>query len=141
MKNHLAPRILITLLGVALILMAASEALLGYAGESVTAVLTSIRRVGGERPEAIPGRYSYDISYTFNLPNGKEISGSTKKVGDSVFLKTDGSSTVQVRYLTICPHINTLEGYAAFGWSQVVLILVGVFLIYFMNSKNRNPEE
>jgi len=135
MKNQVLPRVLISLLGVAFIFMAASEIMLGLVGKSRPAVVTSIRREGGERDEVIPGRYTYNISYTFTLPDGREISGFTKKIGDSVFLKADGKSTVQIRYLSAFPFINMLEKDSGFGMRQAILVLVGGLLIFLINHK------
>lgn len=72
MKHSIIARILITLLGIALVLMGVSQAILGFAGKSTSAVITDIRREGGERTDGKPGRYTYNISYTFTLPDGKE---------------------------------------------------------------------
>lgn len=120
--------------------MAVSQLLLGFWGESTAAVMTNIRREGGERSESIPNRYTYNISYRFTLPDGKEIDGFTKKVSGPVFLKADGTSTVMVRYLPVFPHINSLEEFSRFGGSQIVLVLTGVFLVYFINKRNVTVE-
>jgi hypothetical protein len=141
MKEGLIPRILITLLGIGLIFMGASQVSLGFVGESAPAVITDIRREGGERADGKPGRYTYNISYTFTLPDGKEINGFTKKIGDSVYLKADGTSTVRVRYFPVFPYINAMEPDTGFGAGQVVIILAGGFLIFFMNSKKGGGHE
>lgn len=125
MKKRLIPRILITLLGIGLIFMGASQAILGFVGESASAVITNIRREGGERADGKSGRYTYSIGYTFALPDGKEISGFAKRVGDSVYLKADGTSTVRVRYFSVFPHINAMERDAELGAGQVVLMITG----------------
>lgn len=135
MKHSIIARILITLLGIALVLMGVSQAILGFAGKSTSAVITDIRREGGERTDGKPGRYTYNISYTFTLPDGKEINGFTKKIGDSVYLKADGTSTTRVRYFPAFPYINAMERDTGFGAGQLVLILAGGFLIFFMNRK------
>lgn len=140
MKKGLIPRILITLLGVGLIFMGASEAMLGVAGKSTSAVITSVRREGGERTDGKPGRYTYNISYTFTLPDGKEINGFTKQIGDSVYLKADGTSTVRVRYFPAFPFINAMERDTTLGAGQVILMIAGGFLIFFMNRKKRDKD-
>jgi len=140
-KHKVIPRILITLLGIALILMGASEIILGFAGKSASAVITDIRREGGERTDGNPGRYTYNISYTFTLPDGKKINGYTKKIGDSVYLKPNGTSTTRVRYLPAFPYINAMEQDTGFGAGQLVLILAGGFLIFFMNGKKGGRHE
>jgi hypothetical protein len=137
MKRKLLPRIFITLLGAALILWGAGKIALGIIGEPETATITHIRREGGERNDIKPGQYTYNISYTFALPDGKEINGFTKKIGDSVYLKADGTSTVRVRYFSTFRYINAMERDAGLGVGQVVLMIVGGFLIFFMNRKKR----
>ena len=82
MKRKLLPRIFITLLGAALILWGAGKIALGIISEPEKAVITHIRREGGELTDIKPGRYTYNISYTFTLPDGKEINGFTKQIGD-----------------------------------------------------------
>jgi hypothetical protein len=67
MKRKLLPRILIALLGTALILWGAGRIALGIIGEPETAIITHIRREGGERTDGKSGRYTYNISYTFTL--------------------------------------------------------------------------
>lgn len=135
MKKGLIPRILITVLGIGLVFMGASQALLGFAGKSASAAVTDIRREGGERTDGKPGRYTYNISYTFALPDGKEINGFTKKIGDSVYLKADGTSTVRIRYFPVFPYINVMERDAGLGAGQVVLMIAGGFLIFFINRR------
>lgn len=135
MKRRIIPRVLITMLGIGLILMGISQTILGFAGISTSAVITDIRREGGERTYGKSGRYTYNISYTFTLPNGKKINGFTKKIGDSVYLKADGTSTMGVRYFPAVPYINAMEQDTGFGAGQLVLIFAGGFLIFFMNQK------
>lgn len=133
MKKGWVPRILITLLGIGMIWMGAAEALLGFAGNSAPAVITDIRREGGERAESNPGRYTYNISYTFTLPDGKKINGFAKQIGSAVFLKADGTSVTQVRYLPAFPAVNAMERDTGLGVRQMVLMLAGGFLIAAMN--------
>lgn len=135
MKKGLIPRILITLLGICLIFMGMSQAVLGFIGKSTSAVITDIRREGGERTDGKPGRYTYNISYAFTLPDGKEIDGFTKHIGDSVYLKADGTSTVRVRYFPAFPFINAMERDAGLGAGQAVLMIAGGLLIFLMNRK------
>ncbi len=133
--KKLIPRIWITLLGIALILMGVLEAVLGFAGASTPAVVTGIRREGGERADAVAGRYTYNISYTFTLPGGKEIHGYAKKIGSSIYLKAGGASTVRVRYLVPFPYINAMESDTGLGAGQLVLILAGGLLVFVLNRR------
>lgn len=132
MKRKLLPRIFITLLGTAFILWGAGRIALGIIGEPEKAVITHIRREGGERTDIRPGRYTYSISYTFTLPDGKEISGFTKQIGDGIYLKADGTSTVQIRYLSSFPYFSALEKDVGVGTGSLVLIVAGCILVILM---------
>lgn len=135
MKQKILPRILLSLLGVALVLWGIGNTALGVVGKSASAVITSIRREGGERADGKPGRYTYNISYTFTLPDGKEVNGFSKQIGNSVFLKADGTSNVRIRYFPDFPYFNAMEKDTGFGAGQLVLILAGGFLIFLINRK------
>lgn len=141
MKTRVIPRILITLLGIGLIFLGASEIVLGFVGKSTSAVITDFRREGGERTDGKSGRYTYNISYTFTLPDGKKVSGFTKRVGDSVYLKADGTSTVQVRYFPAFPYINAMKQDTGLGAGQVVLMITGGFLIFAMSRRKEGGHE
>lgn len=140
MKRTLLPRILITLLGAALILWSVGEIALGHFGVRASAAVTHIRREGGERAEAVPNRYTYNISYTFVLPDGKAVHGFTKKIGDAVYLKADGTGRIAVRYWQAMPCINTPEESSPLPLKQVILAATGIFLIAQMNRKQGIPE-
>ena len=139
--SKLLTRLLITLLGIAFIAWGISTIMLGFFGDKCTAVITSIRREGGERNEAIRGQYTYNISYTFTLPNGKTVNGDTKKVGDATYLKADGKSKTAVRYFSFFPYINALEKDTKPGFGQLILVAIGCFLIYIMNRRNYYVDE
>lgn len=128
-------RIFITLLGIGFLTWGISTIMLGLIGETETAVITNIRREQGERDEVIRGRYTYNISYTFTLPNGKNVDGVTKKIGDATYLKADGKSKVTVRYFSFFPYINALEKETKPGIAQLLFIGIGCFLIYIINRK------
>lgn len=132
MKRKLLPRILITLLGTALILWGAGKIALGIIGEPETATITHIRREGGERSDVKPGRYTYNISYTFTLSDGKEIDGVTKQIGDGAYRKADGKSTVQIRYLPGFPYFSALEKDVGMGAGSLVMIVTGGVLVFLM---------
>jgi len=131
--KNLPARILITALGVAFILWGISTLALGFFGKKATALITDIRREGGERNETIRGQYTYIISYAFHLPDGKRISGYTRKTGGAAYLKADGKSTTQVRYFSFFPVINTQENETKPGIGQLILAAIGCFLIFIMN--------
>jgi hypothetical protein len=132
MKRKLLPRIFIILFGAALILWGAGRIALGIIGEPETAIITHIRREGGERADIKPGRYIYNISYTFTLPDGKEVNGFTKQIGDGVYRKVDGKSTVQIRYLPGFPYFSALEKDVGMSAGPLVLIIAGGVLVFLM---------
>lgn len=139
-RRALIPRILITLLGAALILMGVTEIVLGFAGDRAEAIVTDIRREGGERTDGKPGRYTYHIGYAFQLPDGTTINGFSKKIGDGVYLKADGSHTVSIRYLGAFPYINAMERDTGPGAGQLTLILAGGALIFLINARKSKDE-
>ncbi|MCL6559996.1 MAG: hypothetical protein K6U74_14645 [Firmicutes bacterium] len=136
MKHSIVARLLISLLGLALMLWGISTVTLWFAGESATAVITSIHREGGERSDGKPGRYTYSIGYTFTLSDGRRVDGSAKKIGGAVYVKADGTSTAPVRYLKVAPFINTLEENTRPSFGQPALVVAGILLIIVMNRKN-----
>jgi len=130
-----AKRILITLLGIALIIYGVGMAMLGFVGTRAIAVITSIRRQGGERDEAVPGRYTYSIGYRFALPDGRIVDGSTTRIGDSVYVKATGTSTAPVRYFAFFPYFNALESHTAPGIGQLIVAAAGVFIVFAENRR------
>ena len=135
MKRNWVPRILISLLGVAFILWGTLSVALGAFGEETTAYVTDIRREGGERVEVRPGRYTYIISYTFTLSNGKQIDGFSKKISDGAYVKADGTSTVRIKYFNHFPNFNAMENDTGLSGGPLILILVGGALIFLMTRK------
>ena len=131
----MAKRILITLLGIALIIYGVGMAMLGFVGTRAIAVITSIRRQGGERDEAVPGRYTYSIGYRFALPDGRIVDGSTTRIGDSVYVKATGTSTAPVRYFAFFPYFNALESHTAPGIGQLIVAAAGVFIVFAENRR------
>jgi len=73
LRRNRIPRILLTILGAALIAMGVGNLALGVVGERGTAVVTSIRRQGGEITAGQSGRYLYQIGYSFRLPEGAMV--------------------------------------------------------------------
>ena len=133
MVKRVLVRLFISILGIGFIYMGLSGIWLGYAGQSATAVVTSIRREGGERSDAVPGRYTYSIGYTFSLPDGQEASGFAKHIGDSVYVKPTGTFTLPVRYFSFCPQINALERDTGLRAGPLLLMATGIFLILVIN--------
>ena len=137
-SNRIFVRFFITLLGLAFIVWGLTTVILGFLGEKEIAVITDIRRERGERNEVKRGRYTYNISYTFTLPGGKNVSGSTRYIGDAVFLRADGKSKTAVRYFSFFPTINALERDTKPGFGQLILVATGCFLIFIINRRKEN---
>lgn len=125
-------RVLLSLLGIALILWAVVPLVLGIVGERAPGTITHVRREGGERPEAVAGRYTYAIGYTFKLPDGTNIDGFTKKVSNGAFVKNP-STPVAVRYLKQLPLINVLESETEPSFGNLLLVAIGGFLLWLVN--------
>jgi len=132
-SSKILSRIFISFLGAGFILWGTSVIALGILGKKTTAVITNIRREQGERNEAIRGRYTYIISYSFTLPDGKTVDGYTRMIGNSVFLKADGKSVRAVRYFNHMPFINALEDDTKSPAGPLIIIATGFFLIYIIN--------
>lgn len=131
----MAKRIFITLLGIALMVYGVGMVMLGIVGARATAVITSVRRQGGERDEAVPGRYTYSIGYRFALPDGRSIDGSTTKIGSSVYVKATGGSTAPVRYFKSFPYFNALESHTTPGIGQPIVAIAGGFIVFAENRR------
>lgn len=131
--------IFVIFIAVMLILFGLIQVSLGLIGEKDTAIITNIRRQGGERNEAVPNRYTYSVSYTFTLPDGKKIDGFTYKIGNAVYVKVSSSniSTTPVRYLKAFPRINTLESDAGLKAGNLILIGTGILIIKMIRPKKR----
>lgn len=131
----MAKRLFITLLGIALVLYGVGMITLGFAGARAMAVITSIRRQGGERCDAAPGRYTYSIGYRFRTPDGRTIDGSTTRIGSSVFVKATGDSTTPVRYFKSFPCFNTLESQTKSPIGPLIVAIAGGFIVFAENRK------
>lgn len=142
MKHGIGGRILITLVGAVLILYNVGSPLLGVIGEKGVAVVTSIRRQGGERDESVPGRYTYYVGYTFTLPSGQKVDGSTTTISGAVYLKADGTTTMPVRYLKQVPLISMPEQDTKPSVGNFISIGLGMLIIFVVNkkTKTRNGE-
>ena len=133
--NKFFIRFFLSLLGFAFIAWGLATTTLGFAGEKGTAVITGIRREGGERNDGKRGRYTYNISYTFKLYNGKSVNGLSKRIGSAIYLKADGKSKASVRYFSFFPYISALEEDTKAGFGQFILVATGCFLIFIINRR------
>jgi hypothetical protein len=134
MHKKISGRVLITIIGVLLILYGFSTVLLGIAGNDSIAVITDVRREGGELPLASPGKYMYNMSYTFELPNGDVFYGYTKKISDGAYIKKP-NTVAHVKYFESFPHFNALEEDTKFNSGKLILVALGLSLIIIVNRK------
>jgi hypothetical protein len=125
-------RILMTIIGILFILNGIVWGMLGVIGEKSTGLITDVRREMGERADSKSGTYTYSISYSFKLPDGETVHGSTKKISDGVYIKHPNTA-VAVRYLKAFPKINILEKNAGFNGGNIAFIIIGAFLLLIVN--------
>ncbi|MDT8903534.1 hypothetical protein [Anaeroselena agilis] len=130
-------QVIITLLGAGFILQAVISLTLGQIGERGTAAVTHIRRELGERNETTPNRYTFILAYTFQTPDGRTITDSTRRIGGPLYVKATGRQTVPVRYLKAFPMVNTLEENARPSWGKAASLAVGALLIFAANRPRR----
>ncbi|MDF2616053.1 MAG: hypothetical protein K0Q47_708 [Sedimentibacter sp.] len=134
MFKKISGRVLITVIGVLLILYSLSTVLLGIAGNDSIAVITDVRREGGELPLAKSGKYMYNMSYTFEIPNGDVFYGYSKEVSDGAYIKNP-NTVAHVKYFKSIPHFNALEKDTKFSAGKLILVVFGLSLIIIVNRK------
>ena len=130
--NSRAGRFFIIAIGLLFVTWGLLSVGLGLFGERDMAVITHIRREGGERNEVIRGRYTYAVAYAFTLPDGRRIEGTSKIIGGAVFLKATGTSRRPVRYYRFFPSINALESDTGLRTGPLAIAFVGCLLIWLM---------
>lgn len=128
MIKKYAFKFLITIIGIMLIGMGVIYSTLGIIGEKTTGIITDVRREMGERNDSKPGNYTYSIGYSFELPNGIIVFGSTKKISDGIYIKNP-NTIVAVRYLKSFPQINALQEDTELNIGKLILIALGIFII------------
>ncbi len=134
-KGPLA-RILISLLGVAMILLGVSRFALFFVGETTSADVNT-RRVGGaDNQYPADSRYEWSIDYTFTDADGEIHSGHTTHRGGDMGVKVES----MVYYWPSAPFINGLRSEVEPNLGQLVLVGLGILLIVLMNRKSsRQP--
>ncbi len=137
MRRSNLPQILLSLIGFTFILWGVLTACLYMFGQSISASLTNIRREGGEWFDGKPGRYTYSIGYRFILPDGREIRGTAKRVDDGVYVKTNGTGRIQIRYLAAFPFINSPEEQSSISLRPLVFGATGLFLLMVIRPKKK----
>jgi hypothetical protein len=124
-------RILISLLGIILIIMAIGNLMLFIFGETAVAEVHT-RRTGGERYNAVNDkRYSWAVDYTFMAEDGKSYSGQLTKLGSA----TGVDVSRRIYYFPFAPYFNTTEDTGEPNLGQLFMVAVGIFLLMVMNRK------
>ena len=131
-SNGPLARILISLLGVAILLLGVSRFALFFVGEATIADVNT-RRVGGaDNQYASDKRYEWSIDYTFTDADGEVHDGHTTRRGGDMGVKVEST----VYYWPAAPFINGLEREVEPNLGQLVLVGIGILLIVLMNRKS-----
>ena len=126
-------RVVISMVGLALILLAVGRLVIYLAGEETHIFNVQTRRIGGSDPNQRPdARYEWDIHYSFTGRDGAVHSGYSKRRGGDMGVKVER----KVHYLPAAPFFNVLEKEGKPSIGQVVMLVLGGFLLYVMNHKN-----
>lgn len=130
-KPNIIWRILITLLGIVLILWAVNDIGLVAIGNTTKTTDVQTARIGGASSNEPPDKqYKWSVSWTFSV-DGEEYNGSATVRGSAVSVK-HGST---VYYYPFAPQINSLYAKDGIGFGTAALVVVGLFLIIFINKQ------
>ena len=125
-------RTLISAVGAALVLLAVVRLSLFFFGD-IAAADVNVRRVGGVNDgRPAEDRYEWSLDYTFRDKAGKMHDGTATRRGSDISVDTDD----WVYYFSFAPYINALESDAEPNFTQLLLIIVGGFLVYIINRRN-----
>lgn len=116
-----------------MILIAVLNLALFFVGKSTAATVTT-RRIGGANDgRPADQRYEWSIDYTYRDQNGVVRNGHTTSYGSDNGVKTDKT----VYYFTFAPFISSMESEVVPNFGQLVMALIGAFLIAVMNKKQK----
>lgn len=130
-------RIFLALMGLLFIVYGLMIPVLNMAGSKTIGNITDIRREGGERNEMIPNRYTWAVTYEFDIPGGKEYSGNTKVIG-SAMSSGVSKGPVTVMYLKPFPYLNAIDGSNFFPLERIIILAVGILFAFLLFRKKRN---
>jgi hypothetical protein len=122
-------RMMITLIGLALVFVAVSGFLLYFFGETAAADVSVRRLRGADNGKPYEQRYQWSIYYSFYDDEGVLREGSTERRGSDISVEVDDTAY----YFPKAPYIHVLESNARPGFSQLFLVALGVFLIVVVN--------
>ena len=129
-------RLFISFIGIIMIVYSLFLINIGLFGSNTVGIITSYRRIMGERDEVIPNRYTYSLGYKFYI-NKKEYSGHSTLIASPLFIKADGTGLIEIMYIKQVPSLNALKKDTTLDFGKLALILTGSFLIYSMNIKKK----
>lgn len=124
-------RVLLFILGIGFVVWGAAVAGLAFFGTETSAVITSIRREGGQHPGSIPNRYTYNVHYSFTTTSGTVKSGFSKKVGSAFYSNSGGKSSTTIVYYPALPFVNALKSDVDTPYRQLMYIAAGCLLMFF----------
>jgi len=131
-------RLLLLLLAGMMVFWGLGMPLLALTGKPAEGRVTEIRRQLGDRGEAIPNRYTFQIAYQFSLPDGSVIQGNSQQVGDYFApARFRVGQRVDVRYLPIFPWLNVADWQWRELFEHLVVAAVGGLLIHLFTLKCR----
>jgi len=126
-------RITLSVLGIALILMAVCNISLFFFGKSTTAEVTTRRYGGADNNWPVSQRYEWSVDYTFSDKEGVIHSGHTNRRGNDMSVKVENTAY----YFSFAPFINSLESEAEPNIGQPLLVGMGMLLLFVMNKKKK----
>jgi len=129
-------RFTLTFIGIIFIFYSLFLITLGLIGEDKSGTLITYRRILGERGEVIPNQYTYSLEYKFYVDKN-EYSGTSTVIGSPLFMKPDGQNLIEIVYLKEAPYLNALKSDTRLDIGKFVMIIVGTFLVYIINLKNK----
>lgn len=135
-STGITTRILISLVGIALILVAARDVWLVVIGKAATATVTTEQYDDSpDFNEPIELQYKWKVSWTFTV-DGKEYSGSRTAKGSATAVRHGNA----VFYFPFAPQINSLDADESVGVTTIILTGLGILLIAVVNAKRKKSE-
>jgi hypothetical protein len=136
-ENSLFWRVIISLVGFMLILLALMNLFLFLFGEKVEIDFTT-RRIGGANNDYDPQkRYEWSIDYEYVDMLGNVQNGSTTRRGSDMNVKVGEFAY----YFKFAPKISSLESEVVPNFGQLIYLILGFILIKVMNPKKKNVSD
>ena len=127
-KSGCFGRLLLIVVGLAMIILGLQGPILGIVGEPATAVVTDVSVSDREEHE-------YQVTYQF-VVDGKTLSGSWNQEALNITTLPNEGATVAIRYLPQWPSFNVRRGETTPTIGTLLVVGLGVALVLF-NGKFR----